>query len=180
MSYKRITAIAGPMFSGKSSELIRICHREQIAKRPVQVFKPSADTRTGSATTSTHLNQEFPATIIPSDDPWAICEQAEEFGLIGIEEVQFFSQEIVEVVMDLAERGHKVVVVGLDLDYRGRPFGPMPSLLALADEVVKLTAICVICGDEATRTQRLSQSDKLVEIGNGESYAARCRVHHTF
>lgn len=166
--------------SGKSTELIRLCQRERIAKREVQVFKPSTDTRTGAATTSTHLGQEFPVTIIPTDCPQMILEMAKGAHLVAIEEAQFFSDGIIEVVDDLAHRGHKVLVIGLDLDFRGRPFGPMPELMAIADEVQKLTAICTVCGEDATRTQRLGQSDDLVEIGGQADYAARCRAHHTF
>jgi thymidine kinase len=179
MSYRRVTVIAGSMFSGKSSELIRICRREEIAKRKVKVFKPSTDTRTGEEITSTHTRLEYPATSIPSYCPEMILNQTEGVSLVGIEEAQFFHPQIVPVVDELAKRGIKVVVVGLDLDFKGQPFGPMPQLLALADTVTKLTAICTVCGEEATRTQRIFQSDNLVEIGTSDKYEARCRNHHT-
>lgn len=178
-----LSIITGPMFSGKSEEFIRRCRRALIAQKRIAVFKPEQDTRTSSSVSSRN-GHELKALVC--SDPQQIwdyyMEQKPEF--VGIDEAQFFDKSLVQVADRLAfEEDVHVVVAGLDMDFAGRPFGPMPELLALADEVVKLPAICMVCRRErATRTQRLidgkpaSPDSPLILVGDaGEGYEARCR-----
>jgi thymidine kinase len=178
-----IEVITGSMFSGKTEELIRRLRRARIARQTVQVFKPIIDTRYSVEKVKSHAGSEFEATpvqnaadILPLVRP--------ETTVVALDEAQFFDPEVCALARALAERGLRVIAAGLDQDFRGEPFGPMPQLLALAEHVDKLHAICAVCGDEASRTQRLINgeparySDPVVVVGASELYEARCREHH--
>ncbi len=178
-----IEVITGCMFSGKSEELIRRVRRAKIARQKVQVFKSSLDTRYDEAKVVSHSGAKVEAISV--DHPEEIIAKIDnDTQVVAIDEAQFFSEKIVDVIEFLADRGIRVIVAGLDLDFRGEPFGPMPALLARAEKVDKLTAICMVCGEEATRTQRIidgkpaSYYDPIVMIGAQEKYEARCRRHH--
>jgi thymidine kinase len=178
-----LTVITGSMFSGKTEELIRRIRRALYARRTVHVFKPALDTRTEHTMIRSHNGVLHEAvTVANSTELIAAVHPATD--LIAIEEAQFFDPEIVTVCQRLADRGHQVVAGGLDMDFRGCPFGPMPALMAVADEVVKLRAICARCGAEASRSQRLIDgkpapaSAPTVLIGALENYEARCRRCH--
>lgn len=165
-----LTVIAGPMFSGKSSELIRRLQRYQIAKKKIEVFKPVIDTRYAIDKISSHCGVQFNA--VPANGVISgICTDTE---VIGLDEVQFFSRPIVDFCLQHALRGIHVIVAGLDLDYKEEPFEVTMRLMALADEVVKLNAVCMSCGRPACRTQRLMAGDERVVIGGSEAYEARC------
>src|SRR5260221_728632 len=179
----RVEVICGSMFSGKTEELIRRVRRAQIAKQTIQVFKPVIDTRYGGQKVTSHDGQGFEAC--PCDSSKAISEVIEpSTTVVGIDEAQFFDDGLVDLVGRLAARGVRVIIAGLDLDFRGEPFGPMPSLICLAEEVSKLHAICTICGEDASRTQRLVNGqaarydDPIILVGAAEAYEARCREHH--
>ncbi len=179
----RIEVICGSMFSGKTEELIRRVRRAQIAKQQVQVFKPAIDTRFARERVTSHNGQDFHAR--PCSASAEIMDGTEaETTVVAIDEAQFFDAGLVEVVDKLAMRGVRVILAGLDLDFRGEPFGPMPKLMAQAEDVTKLHAICVICGEEASRTQRLVNgqparyNDPIIMVGAAEAYEARCREHH--
>ncbi len=178
-----VEVITGPMFSGKSDELIRRLRRARIARQKIHVFKPTIDIRYAESKVTSHAGTEFDAT--PVDRSAAILELVEpDTTVVGIDEAQFFDEEIIRVVQALAERGVRVIVAGLDTDFRGEPFGAMPILMAQAERVDKLYAICMVCGDMATRTQRLINGrparyeDRVVVVGASELYEARCRRHH--
>ena len=169
-----IEVIVGSMFSGKTEELIRLLKRAQYAKQPIQVFKPSIDTRYNDNHVASHDK-----TLLPSI---AINHAAEIFRhlhadtkVIGIDEGQFFDDELVDVANELADRGLRVIIAGLDMDWRGEPFEPMPSLMAIAENVKKLSAICVVCGEVASRTQRLVNNCEEILVGHSDSYESRCR-----
>ncbi len=179
----RIEVICGSMFSGKSEELIRRIRRAEIARQKTQVFKPSLDDRYGVATVNSHDGRATDAHAI--DSPQAILETLQEgTTVVGIDEGQFFDHSLIDVCRVLASRDIRVIVAGLDLDFRGEPFGPMPDLIAQAEHVDKLHAICVVCGEEASRSQRLingrpaSYDDPIIQVGAQESYEARCRHCH--
>ena len=175
--------IVGSMFSGKSEELIRRVKRAVIARRAVQVFKPVIDDRYGLEIVRSHDGDSFVATPVRSSAE-ILPRLSPETSVVAIDEVQFFDEEIVPVVKRLVEDGRRVICAGLDLDFRGEPFGPVPRLLALAERVDKLAAICVVCGEPATRTQRIvdgvpaSSDDPIIVIGATEAYEARCRSCH--
>lgn len=178
-----LEVITGPMFSGKTEELIRRLRRAEIARHRVQVFKPVLDDRYSINHVASHAGTTFEA--LPVRTPQEILAHLDpETRVVGIDEAQFFDSSIVDVVRALTERGLRVIVSGLDLDFRGEPFGPMPQLLALADEVTKLYAICMVCGSPATRSQRLIDGqpahydDPVVMVGAAELYEPRCRAHH--
>lgn len=182
----KLEVICGPMFAGKSEELIRRVMRAYYAQQTVLVVKPAIDTRSACNTITSHRGTTCTAQAIntPQDllDLVAKGHPTEgEYNVIGIEEVQFFSDEIIKVILTLTTQGKRVIVAGLDLDYRGEPFGCIAPLLALADSVTKLQPICVICGEDAYRSQRLINekparySDPLIMIGAEESYQARCK-----
>jgi thymidine kinase len=181
--YGRVEVICGSMFSGKTDELIRRLRRAKIARQKIQVFKPSLDTRYGQKKLASHAGAEFEATPVKNADAVAELVQ-EDTTVVAIDEAQFFDQEISDVVQRLADRGIRVIVAGLDLDFRGEPFGPIPDLMAKAEEVAKLHAICMVCGNAASRTQRLIDGrpahydDPIVIVGASEMYEARCREHH--
>ena len=179
----RIEVIAGCMFSGKSEELIRRLKRAQIARQKVQVFKPSIDTRYSEIEVVSHNGEKI--TGIPVKDSAELYSLIDRNAdVIGIDEAQFFDEGIVKVANKLADEGFRVILAGLDMDFRREPFGPMPQLLAIADDVQKLHAICTICGEDAMYTQRLingqpaNYNDPVIMIGASEKYEARCRKHH--
>jgi thymidine kinase len=178
-----IEVICGSMFSGKTEELIRRLRRAVIAQQKVQVFKPSIDNRYSEEKVASHAGMAFEA--IPIRNSTDIFEKLEpNTTVVGVDEAQFFDSDIVNVVKTLAERDIRVIVAGLDQDFRGEPFGSMPLLLAMAEQVEKLQAICVVCGEPGTRTQRLVNGkpahyhDPVVIVGAAEMYEARCRKHH--
>ncbi len=180
----RVEVICGSMFSGKTEELIRRVRRAQIARQQVQVFKPIIDTRYGVAQVTSHNGQGFEA-IPCADSSEIVAHLAPETTVAAIDEAQFFDHGLVALTERLAERGLRVILAGLDLDFRAEPFGAMPHLMCLAEEVTKLHAICMVCGEEATRTQRLVNGqparydDPIIMIGAQERYEARCRHHHS-
>jgi thymidine kinase len=161
MSKGRLEVITGCMFSGKTEELIRRVRRLEIAKQRVLIFKPELEIRYGALYIGTSSGNKKEATAIPSDDPFQIVERVSNafpfwvMSNVAIDEAQFFSNKLIDAIKKLLEENHRVVVTGLDLDFRGEPFGPMPQLMALADEVIKLTAICTVCHLTANRTQRI-------------------------
>ena len=149
-----VEIVCGSMFSGKTEELLRRLRRAVIARQQVQLFKPAVDTRYGATTVASHNGLKWEATVVRDvTELWAAI--APGTTVVAIDEVQFFDEQIIEVCNVLAQRGLRVIVAGLDLDFRGEPFGPMPTLMAQAESVEKLHAICMRCGGEASRTQRL-------------------------
>lgn len=171
-----IEVIAGCMISGKTEELIRRLRRAKIAKQIVLVFKPKIDTRYSVDEIVSHSEQSLPSIIV--ETPQEILELSKDAQVIGIDEAQFFSKEIVEVCNQLANDGKRVLVAGLDQDYRGIPFEPMPQLLAIAEYITKTLAICVVCGNPADKTQRKIISAERVVVGASDIYEARCRKCH--
>ncbi len=182
-SHGLVEVITGPMFSGKTEELIRRLRRAVIARQKVQVFKPRLDQRYSARHVVSHNGDQFHAL------PVAGARELEahlepDTTVVGIDEAQFFDADLLPLVQRLAHRGVRVILAGLDMDFRGEPFGIMPQLLAQADRVDKLTAICMVCGREATRSQRLIDgqpahyNDPIVVVGAAEMYEPRCRVHH--
>jgi len=179
----RLEVITGPMFCGKTDEMLRRLRRAIIAKQKIQVFKPGFDVRYSSEKVTSHAGNEYDAFPVEniSEIPTFLLD---EVTLVAIDEAQFFGEEIIPVVQDLVEKGIRVIVGGLDMDFRGLPFGQMPMLLAQAEVVDKLQAICMVCGEEATRTQRLVDGepayfdDPIIIVGASEMYEARCRIHH--
>lgn len=172
-----IEVICGSMFSGKTEELIRRLKRAQIARMKVQCFKPVIDNRYSKD----HVTSHDAAKLIshPIEKSWQILENLEDnTRVVGIDEVQFFDESIVEVCQKLANRGIRVVVAGLDMDFLGQPFEPVPKLLALAEYVTKLHAICVACGAAASRTQRIIFNNDRIAVGSKDMYEARCRFCH--
>jgi len=169
-----VEVICGSMFSGKSEELIRRLTRAKIARRRVQVFKPKIDDRFSAVEVVSHGGLRLEALPVASSAEILDLTDARS-DVIGVDEAQFFDPGIVEVVNKLADLGKRVIVAGLDQDYLGRPFDPMPALMASAEEVTKTRAICVRCGATASRTQRLVASDERVVVGASGIYEARCR-----
>lgn len=176
----KLEVVCGSMFSGKSEELIRRMRRAEFARLKVQVFKHSLDDR--ATTEHIHAHSGDKLAAIAAERPEQIAALIlSETQVIGIDEVQFFSNDIIALVYDLVQQGKRVIVAGLDLDFRGVPFGCMPALLAIADSVTKLKAVCMTCGSDAHFTQRLvnglpaKSSDPLIVIGAQECYQARCR-----
>ena len=178
-----IELICGSMFSGKTEELIRRARRAQIAKQKLRVFKPALDDRYGVEKLASHNGVSFDAISV-SEASDVLTSVEPDVDVVIIDEVQFFDAGIIETCDALADAGKRVIVAGLDNNFRGEPFGPVPPLMAQADEVTKLHAICVVCGAPATRTQRLingqpaSYDDPIIMIGASESYEARCRRCH--
>ena len=182
-----IEVVVGPMFSGKSEELIRRLRRAEIARQRVQIFKPAIDARYAANEIVSHSGLGIPSDSVvkaaeimekvqPRTEVIGI-DEAQFLGdeVVGIDEAQFLGDEVVDVCTKLANLGKRVIVAGLDTDYRGRPFEPMPRLLAIAEEITKLLAICVRCGNPAVHTQRLVESEELIVVGAGGAYEARCR-----
>jgi thymidine kinase len=178
-----IEVVCGSMFCGKTEELIRRLRRAVIAKQNVQVFKPIIDNRYQAAKVSSHNGDAFEAQ--PIEKAADLLKNLEsKTNVVGIDEAQFFDAEIIRIVHDLADKGIRVILAGLDMDFKGEPFGVMPELLAIAERVDKLSAICMVCGDSASRTQRLVNGnparydDPVIIVGASELYEARCRTHH--
>lgn len=178
-----IEIICGSMFSGKTEELIRRLRRARIARQQVQVFKPIIDTRYANSEVTSHNGVQIDA--LPVDDTTQMREMiAPDTTVVAIDEAQFFEEDVIALCEDLANHGLRVIVAGLDVDFRGEPFGPMPALMARAEQVTKLQAICVECGGPASRTQRLIEGrpaaydDPVILVGASEVYEARCRGCH--
>lgn len=168
-----IEVIAGCMFSGKTEELIRRLRRAQIAKQTVAIFKPKIDSRYSADHIVSHSEVRIPSTVVENSSE--ILALARDAQVVGIDEGQFFDEGIVAVAEHLANQGKRVIVAGLDQDYRGKPFEPIPQLLAVAEYITKTLAICVVCGNPADRTQRTTTASERVLVGAKDSYEARCR-----
>lgn len=169
-----VEVVTGSMFSGKSEELIRRVRRAQIARQRVQIFKPRIDDRYVADHIVSHSDMKMPSTVVGSSRE--VMEQVEDrTEVVGIDEGQFFDPGLVQVVSALADRGLRVIVAGLDQDFQGKPFEPMPQILAVAEYVDKMLAICMQCGAPANRTQRLTEATDRVVVGGSQEYEARCR-----
>lgn len=178
-----IEVVIGPMYSGKSEELIRRLKRAKIAKQNVVVFKPVIDDRYSKEDVVSHSG--YTINAIPIKDSSEINKYInEDTQVVGIDEVQFFDDKIVDMAIELADKGVRVIAAGLDMDFKGEPFGPTPRLLAVAEFVDKIQAICSVCGQPATRSQRLingqpaKYDEPIIQVGAVESYEARCRKCH--
>ena len=178
-----VEVITGSMFCGKTDELIRRLRRATIARQKIQVFKPAIDDRYILEKVKSHAGSEFDA--IPIQHTAEILKRLDaDTTVVGVDEAQFMDEQIVEIAQSLAYRGLRVIIAGLDTDFRGEPFGPIPTLMAQAERVDKLHAICMVCGEDASRTQRLVNgvparyNDPVVIVGAAEMYEARCRQHH--
>ena len=169
----RVEVVCGSMFSGKTEELIRRLRRAQFAKQKVEIFKPSIDVRYSEEEVVSHEGNSILST--PVDSSASILLMGQESDVVGIDEAQFFDEHIVEVCNELAARGIRVIVAGLDLDFKGQPFGPMPQLCAIADEVTKVHAICVRCGALAYVSHRIVAGEKQVMLGEKQEYEPLCR-----
>lgn len=168
-----VEVICGSMFSGKTEELIRRLKRAQFANQKIAIFKPAIDNRYSDVDVVSHDLHSIQATPIQS--PLKMLEIDDDVKVVGIDEAQFFDNSIIEVVQTLANKGVRVIIAGLDMDYLGKPFGPIPSLMAIAEDVQKVHAICVKCGNLANHSHRLSASTKLVELGEKDIYEPLCR-----
>jgi thymidine kinase len=178
-----IEVVCGSMFCGKTEELIRRLRRAVIARQKVQVFKPIIDDRYQVAKVASHNGDAFEALPVGSISD-LYRKVSDDTTVVGIDEAQFFEKELLQFVQFLADRGVRVILAGLDTDFRGEPFGIMPELMAIAERVDKLHAICMVCGESASRTQRLVNgapahfNDPIIIVGASEMYEARCRIHH--
>jgi thymidine kinase len=171
-----LEVIVGGMFSGKTEELIRRLQRAHLASQKIQVFKPKIDDRYHKKNVTSHNANSIEAVAIDrSEDIWGLLR--DDTQVVGVDEGQFFDTGLVEVVQILAERGIRVIVAGLDTDWQARPFEPMPTLMATAENVTKLQAVCVVCGQAASRTQRVAAVEGTVIVGSHGIYEARCREH---
>jgi len=177
MKSGEIRVLCGPMFSGKTEELLRLLRQATYAKRKVMLFKPLIDNRYSENEVVSHNSSRMPSINVARAQD--IFVQAQDADVVGIEEVHFLGPDVIKVCQDLASLGKRVIVTGLDQDYRGVPFHPMPYLMAIAEHVVKISAICMVCGEPATRTQRINRATGRIAVGGAEAYEARCRAHHT-
>ena len=168
-----VEVICGSMFSGKTEELIRRLKRAQFANQRIAIFKPTIDNRYSDVDVVSHDLHSITST--PVDSPIKMLGVPDDVQVVGIDEAQFFDDSIVEVVQTLANRGVRVIIAGLDTDFLGKPFGPMPALMAIAEDVQKVHAICVRCGNLANHSHRLSASTNLVELGEKDVYEPLCR-----
>jgi thymidine kinase len=168
-----IEVVCGSMFSGKTEELIRRLKRAQFAKQKVEIFKPQIDTRYHEEKVVSHQGNEIHSTPVPSSSN--ILLLASDVDVVGIDEAQFFDMELVNVVNQLADSGVRVIIAGLDMDFKGQPFGPMPALLACAEYVTKVHAICMTCGSLAHISHRKTNETNLVVLGETDSYEPLCR-----
>jgi thymidine kinase len=168
-----IEVICGSMFSGKTEELIRRMKRAQFAKQQVAIYKPCIDVRYSEDQVVSHDAHSIPSTPISS--PAKMLELSNEVEVVGIDEAQFFDDTLIEVVQTLANRGIRVIIAGLDTDFLGKPFGPMPALMAVAEDIQKVHTICVRCGSPANHSHRLTASEQLVVLGEKDSYEPLCR-----
>lgn len=169
----RIEVICGSMFSGKTEELIRRIKRAQFANQKIVVFKPGVDTRYSDVDVVSHDSHSV--TCQPISDPRMMLKVSEDIQVVGVDEAQFFDESLVEVCQSLANRGIRVIIAGLDTDFLGNPFGPIPALMAIAEDVQKVHAICVKCGDLANHSHRLSRNQDLVVLGEKDIYEPLCR-----
>lgn len=169
-----IEVICGSMFSGKTEELIRRLKRAQIAKMNVEIFKPTTDTRYDETAVVSHDQNSIHSTPVESSS--AILLLGSNTQVVGIDEAQFFDDELPEVCNKLASMGVRVIVAGLDMDFQGQPFGPIPALMAIAEDVTKVHAVCVRCGSPATYSYRTAASESKILLGEKDSYEPRCRV----
>jgi thymidine kinase len=169
-----IEVVVGPMFSGKSEELIRRLRRAQYGKQRVQIFKPVIDQRFAKNGIVSHSGLEIASELVATGSD-ILVKVAPRTEVVGVDEAQFLGESVVEACERLADVGKRVIVAGLDTDFMGRPFEPMPRLLAVAEEITKLLAICMRCGNPAMHTQRLVASEELIVVGAGGMYEARCR-----
>jgi thymidine kinase len=182
-----VEVITGSMFSGKTEELLRRLRRAEIAGQEVAVFSPAVDERYGETTIGSHDGRQWGATVVDGDgdSPWEIVDELDGEEVVAVDEANFFSEALADVCERLADDGRRVLVSGLDRTFRGEPFSPMPELMARAEYIDKLHAICSLCGEPATRTQRLVDGepahvdDPTIMVGADESYQARCRSCHT-
>ena len=171
-----LEVIVGGMYSGKTEELIRRIHRAQLARQKVQVFKPKIDDRYHAEDVTSHnQNSARAVPVAKSEEIWSHLLDTTQ--VVGIDEGQFFDTELVQVVQTLAERGIRVIISGLDTDWQAKPFEPMPTLMAIAENVTKLQAVCMVCGRPASRTQRVVEVTGQVVVGSHGIYEARCREH---
>ena len=168
-----IEVICGSMFSGKTEELIRRLKRAKFANQRIEIFKPEVDTRYSEMDVVSHDLHSIPCT--PVKDPVKMLEAADDTQVVGIDEAQFFDESLIGVAQELANRGKRVIIAGLDTDYKGKPFGPIPALMAVAEDVQKVHAICVKCGNLANHSHRLTKSHKLVVLGEKDVYEPLCR-----
>jgi len=173
--YGWIEVVTGSMFSGKTEELIRRLRRARIARQRVEIFKPATDDRYAPDAVVSHDEQTIPSTAVATAEE--ILQAAADADVVGIDEAQFFGADIVAVCERLARDGKRVIVAGLDQDYLGRPFDPVPALMAVAEHVTKLHAVCVVCGAPANHSQRIVAGDRRVLLGAGDAYEPRCRRH---
>jgi thymidine kinase len=175
----RLEVITGPMFSGKSEELIRRLKRARIARQRVACFKPDIDLRYHRTSIASHGDQTHEACTVANVERLreALFPLLETTDVIGIDEVQFLDETIIPLSVELIHLGKRVIMAGLDTTFNAEPFGPVPALMAIADEVTKLSAVCMVCGQPAIHTQRLGQSQELVVVGAAGLYEARCRTH---
>lgn len=169
----RIEVVCGSMFSGKTEELIRRLKRAKFAKQKVEIFKPSIDTRYADEEVVSHDRHSIPST--PIDSSASILLLSSDIDVVGIDEAQFFDNALVDVCNELANRGVRIIVAGLDMDFKGKPFGPIPALCAIADEVTKVHAICVKCGSLAYVSHRLVSEERRVLLGEQSEYEPLCR-----
>ena len=177
----RLEVITGPMFSGKSEELIRRLKRARIARQRVACYKPDIDLRYHRTSIASHSDQTHEACTVANVDRLreALFPLLETTDVIGIDEVQFFDESIIPLSVELIHLGKRVIMAGLDTTFNAEPFGPVPHLMAIADTVTKLSAVCMVCGQPAIHTQRLGASQELVVVGAAGLYEARCRAHFT-
>jgi thymidine kinase len=175
----RIEVIVGPMFSGKSEELIRRLKRARIARQRVACYKPDIDLRYHRTSIASHSSQTHDACTVANVERLKaeLFPQLQAIDVIGIDEAQFFDQSIIPLTVELVHLGKRILLAGLDTTFNAEPFGPIPALMAIADEVTKLSAVCMVCGAPAIHTQRLGQSQELVLVGAAGLYEARCRTH---
>nr|WP_204402008.1 thymidine kinase [Alkaliphilus hydrothermalis] len=187
MEYSKIGSIeiiVGPMYAGKSEELIRRINRAQIAELKVLAFKPKIDQRYSSDCIASHNGKQTPCIPIETTDAMLEIIEKEEFDVLAIDEIQFFDEKIIEACQRVADQGKRVICSGLDMDFKAEPFKIVPAMMAIAEHVMKLTAICMVCKDPATRTQRLvngqpaKYTDPIILVGAKEAYEARCRKCH--
>ncbi len=170
-----IEVICGSMFSGKTEELIRRINRARIAKQSVEIFKPAVDTRYAEDDVVSHDHAMIKSTPVDSAES-ILLYASNDVNVVGIDEAQFFGDELIDVCTTLANRGVRVIVAGLDMDYLGQPFGPMPKLMAIAEYVTKVHAICMQCGNPAQFSHRITNNDKLIMLGETDSYQPLCRA----
>ena len=175
----RIEVITGPMFSGKSEELIRRLKRARIARQRVACYKPDIDLRYHRTSIASHSSQTHEACTVTNVEHLkaALYPRLQEIDVIGIDEAQFFDANIIPLTVELVHLGKRILIAGLDTTFTGDPFGPIPARMAISDEVTKLSAVCMVCGAPAIHTQRLGQSQELVLVGAAGIYEARCRTH---